>query len=81
MIIERSHSLASVFLVLTSCETNKKSDLAQRAVVNLISNADAMIQKFEDVFRDLKIELILGSSLQTTIVSCRILQKVESIGE
>ena len=49
--------------------------------MNLVSNADAMIQKFEDTFRDLKIELILGSSLQTTIVSCRILQKVENIGE
>ena len=49
--------------------------------MNLVSNADAMIQSFEDSFRDLKIELILGSSLQTTIVSCRILQKVENIGE
>ena len=66
--------------LLTSLETNK-NDLAQRVVVNLVSNADAMIQKFENTFRDLRIGLILGSSLQTTIVSCRILQKVESIGE
>ena len=55
--------------------------IAERAVVNLVSNADATIQNFEGTFRDLKIELILGSSLQTTIVSCRILQKVEDIGE
>ena len=67
---------------LVSFETNQiKHNLAQRAVVNLVSNADAMIQNFEDTFRDLKIELILGSSLQTTIVSCRILQKVETIGK
>ena len=58
-----------------------KHDLARRAAVNLVSNADTMIQKFEDTFRDIKIELILGSSLQTTVVSCRILQKVENIGE
>ena len=58
-----------------------KHNLAQRAVVNLVSNADAMIQNFESTFRDLMTELILGSSLQTTIVSCRILQKVENIGE
>ena len=69
--------------LLVSFETNKiKHDLAQRAVVNLlVYDADAMIQNFEDNFRDLKTELILGSSLQTTIVSCRILQKVENIGE
>ena len=66
--------------LLTSLRLIKR-DLAQRAVVNLISNADAMMKKFEDTFRDLKIELILGSSLQTAIVSCRILQKVENIGE
>jgi hypothetical protein len=55
-------------------------DLAQRAVVNLVSDADAMIKTFENSFRDLKIELILGSSLQTAIVSFRVLQKVENIG-
>ena len=55
-------------------------DLAQRVIVNLVSNVDVMIQKFENTFRDLKIELILGSSLQTAIVSFRILQKVENIG-
>ena len=55
--------------------------LAQRTAVNLVSNVDAMIQKFEDTFRDLKVELILGTSLQTAIVSFRILQKVENIGK
>ena len=55
-------------------------DLARRAVVNLVSDADAMIKKFEDTFRDMKIELILGSSLQTAVVSFRVLQKVENIG-
>ena len=49
--------------------------------MNLVSNTDEMIQNFEGTFRELRIELILGSSLQTTIVSCRILQKVENIGE
>ena len=49
--------------------------------MNLVSNADAMIQKFENTFQDLKIELILGSSLQTAVVSFRILQKVENIGK
>ena len=49
--------------------------------MNLVSNVDVMIQKFENTFRDLKIELILGSSLQTTIVAFRILQKVENIGK
>ena len=56
-------------------------NLAQRAVVNLVSDADAMIKTFENSFRDLKIELILGSSLQTAIVSFRVLQKVENIGK
>ena len=49
--------------------------------MNLVSDADAMIKKFEDNFRDMKIELILGSSLQTAVVSFRVLQKVENIGK
>jgi hypothetical protein len=80
VIIERSHSLAGVSLCKLSLRLIKH-DLAQRAVANLVFNADAMIRKFIDAFRDLKIELILGFSLQTTIVSCHILQKVENIGE
>ena len=58
-----------------------KHDVARRAVVSLVSDADAMIKKFEDTFRDMKIELILGSSLQTAVVSFRVLQKVENIGK
>ena len=57
--------------------------LAQR-VVNLASTVDAMIQNFEKTFQDLKITLILESSLQTAIASfriLRILQKVENIGK
>ena len=80
--IERSHSLVRVpLLAIFETKNIHKHDLAQRAVVNLISNVDAMIQKFEDTFQDLKIQLILGSSLQTAIVSFRILQKVENIGK
>ena len=59
----------------------KDHDLARRAVMSLISDADAMIKKFEDTFRDMKVELILGSSLQTVVVSFRVLQKVENIGK
>lgn len=58
-----------------------KSFIAQRAVINLVSNADAMISNFEAAFGELKIALILGSSLQTTLVSYRILQAVENIGK
>ncbi len=55
---------------------------AQRLMNNMmVSNADAIISQFESAFGDLKIELILGSTLQTTIVSFRILQKVENIGK
>ena len=50
-------------------------------MVNVVSNADTMIKQFQDSFGELKIELILGSSLQTAVVSFRILQKVENIGE
>lgn len=53
---------------------------AQRTVVNLVSNADQMIQQFETAFGELKIDLTLGSSLQTAVVSFRILQTVEKIG-
>ncbi|PPQ72263.1 hypothetical protein CVT25_000213, partial [Psilocybe cyanescens] len=55
------------------------SAFSQRAVINLVSNADTMISNFEAVFGELKIALILGSSLQTTLVSYRILQTVEHI--
>ena len=66
--------------LLTSLKTDKNY-IAQRVVVNLVSNADTMIEKFENTFRDLKVGLILGSSLQTAVVSCRTLQKVENVGE
>ena len=81
--LSKGYTVWQVSSFVSQFETNflKKHDLAQRAVVNLVSNADTMIQKFESTFRDLMIELIFGSSLQTTIVSCRILQKVENIGE
>ncbi|PPQ93771.1 hypothetical protein CVT25_008150 [Psilocybe cyanescens] len=55
------------------------SIFAQRALVNIVSNTDSMISSFESAFGDLKIALILGSSLQTTLVSYRILQNVERI--
>ena len=55
---------------------------AQRLINNMmVSNADAIISQFESAFGDLKIELILGSTLQTTIFSFRILQGVENIGK
>ena len=54
--------------------------LAHKVVVNVVSYADAMIKQFQDSFGELRIELILGSSLQTAVVSFRILQKVENIG-
>ncbi|PPQ69361.1 hypothetical protein CVT25_004753, partial [Psilocybe cyanescens] len=57
----------------------KISVFSQRAVINLVSNADTMIANFEAAFGELKIALILGSSLQTTLVSYRILQTVEHI--
>jgi len=54
---------------------------AQRAVINMVSNADEMIAQFEAAFGELKISLILGSSLQSAVVAYRILQTVENIGE
>jgi len=47
--------------------------------VNLVSDADNMITQFENSFGELKVELIMGSSLQTAVVSFRILNKVENI--
>ncbi|KAH9477948.1 hypothetical protein JR316_0010181 [Psilocybe cubensis] len=57
----------------------KLKHFVQRAVVNVVSNADSMISKFEVAFGELKIELILGTALQTAVVSFRILQKIESV--
>lgn len=54
---------------------------AQRAMVHMVSDADEMINRFEQAFGELKVELIMGSSLQTAVVSFRILQKVSKIGE
>lgn len=40
-----------------------------------------MISNFEEAFADLKIALILGSTLQSNLVSYRILQTSEYIGK
>ncbi|KAF9539155.1 hypothetical protein CPC08DRAFT_502486 [Agrocybe pediades] len=52
---------------------------AQRVVANIVSDTDSMIAQFEASFEELKISLLLGSSLQTAVVSYRILQEVEDI--
>ncbi|KDR65791.1 hypothetical protein GALMADRAFT_162374 [Galerina marginata CBS 339.88] len=57
----------------------KTISAAQRAVMHIVSNADSMIQQFEGAFGNLKIELILGTSLQAAVVSFRILDKVKNI--
>jgi hypothetical protein len=54
---------------------------ALRAVVNAASDADKMIGTFEKSFRELKIEFIMGSSLQTAMMATRILDKVDNVGE
>lgn len=73
------------FGVFTSCSCPHisayiKSCLATRAVVHINSDADSMIAQFQAAFGELKINLILGSTLQTAVVSFRILQTVENIG-
>ncbi|KAF8908540.1 hypothetical protein CPB84DRAFT_1843437 [Gymnopilus junonius] len=57
----------------------KVNSFAQRAVIHMVSDADDMINQFEQAFGELKIELIMGSSLQTAVISFQILQKVENI--
>ncbi|PPQ76078.1 hypothetical protein CVT26_004599 [Gymnopilus dilepis] len=57
----------------------KITSFAQRAMVHMVSDADEMINRFEQAFGELKVELIMGSSLQTAVVSFRILQKVSKI--
>jgi hypothetical protein len=47
----------------------------------MATNADDIISKFKIAFGELKVDLVLGSSLQTAVVSFRILQTVENIGE
>ncbi|KAF4612890.1 hypothetical protein D9613_011112 [Agrocybe pediades] len=60
-------------------EYRKVKAFATRAVVHISSDADSMIDQFQAAFGELKINLILGSTLQTAVVSYRILQTVENI--
>jgi hypothetical protein len=52
----------------------------QRAVMNLVSRADGLIAEYERSFRELRIEFIIGSTLQTALTAVRILEKVDNIG-
>ncbi|KAF9548861.1 hypothetical protein CPC08DRAFT_715559 [Agrocybe pediades] len=83
-ILTYQKTLDKVLTQTTECayfiaDYRKVKLFAQRAVVNIVSNADDMIAQFEASFGELKISLILGSSLQTAVVSYRILQTVENI--
>ena len=49
--------------------------------MHMATNVDEIMAGFRNAFGELKIELILGSSLQTAVVSFRILQTVENIGK
>jgi hypothetical protein len=55
--------------------------VVQRALNNLVSNADMMIAAYEASFAELKIEFIMGSAVQTNLTMVRILEKVENIGK
>ncbi|KAF4612891.1 hypothetical protein D9613_011113 [Agrocybe pediades] len=83
-IITYQKTLDKVLTQTTECayfiaDYRKVKLFAQRAVVNMVSDADSMIAQFEASFGELKISLILGSSLQTAVVSYRILRTVEHI--
>jgi hypothetical protein len=54
--------------------------VAQRAVINMVSSADELIAAYETSFRELRIEFIMGSTLQTALTTVRILEKVDNIG-
>jgi hypothetical protein len=47
--------------------------------MNLVSSADGLITAYETSFRELRIEFILGSTLQTALTTVRILEKVDNI--
>ena len=51
-----------------------------RALVNVGYNTDQMITDFEQSFEKLKIEFIMGSSLQATLTTFRILEHVQFVG-
>ena len=53
---------------------------ARRTIVNAVSNADTIIALYEASFGELRIEFIMGSTLQTALTTVRILEKVENIG-
>jgi hypothetical protein len=47
--------------------------------MNLVSSADGLIAAYETSFRELRIEFIMGSTLQTALTTVRILEKVDNI--
>ena len=48
--------------------------------MNLVSSADGLIAAYEVSFKELRIEFVMGSTLQTALTTVRILEKVENIG-
>jgi hypothetical protein len=54
--------------------------VAQRAVMNMVSSADELIAAYETSFRELRIEFLMGSTLQTALTTVRILERVDNIG-
>ncbi|PFH49179.1 hypothetical protein AMATHDRAFT_48941 [Amanita thiersii Skay4041] len=53
--------------------------LVQRVLENTLSSVDDMIDSYEKVFYNLKIDLLLGSSSQVALVATRILQSLEKL--
>jgi hypothetical protein len=47
--------------------------------MNLVSSADGLITAYETSFKELRIEFIIGSTLQTALTTVRILEKVDNI--
>jgi hypothetical protein len=53
---------------------------AQRAMLGLVFDVDTVINEYEASFGELKIEFMMGSVLQTELMTTRILDKVTNIG-
>jgi hypothetical protein len=70
---------ACIFFFRECCNLIAHHIIAQRAVMNLVSSADGLITAYETSFKELRIEFIIGSTLQTALTTVRILEKVDNI--
>lgn len=79
--IYHKHKFRYVSIHALDCSISQFILPAKRALTGLVSDVDAVIQQYEDKFKELRMTFNERATLQTTIMVLRNLEAVQILGK